>query len=476
MPIINDSGFHKIRAVGETCRRILFLLMTAPASLLAQYQMSPPEFGDTYSFPSPEHPEPASEYLRFLDVILLALALVLAVKLVYKDRSRKGMTLLSIGSIAYFGFYRKGCICSVGAIQNVVLSLVDSHYFISFTAIAIFFLPLLVTLFWGRVFCSGVCPLGALQDLVVLRPLRVPEKLDRALRWLQYIYLGIAVLLAGWGLNLALGPVNINLGQRFLICEWDPFIPIFRRTGPFYMVITGAVFITAGMFIGRPYCRWLCPYGGILAILSRVSRKSVRISPDKELDCGLCADACPYGAIHELRADRASCMACTRCYESCPRHKRLMALRAGPQKKVPKKPIPLHPWEAVARTWTGIVAGFVVVMAASWLLATYIHFQWVEPAELSLVEDLREKSINDAEIQVILQPELERQQAAVAFRRFVYDTGAYILLISGALFVAWFTWLRPKHGTGAGLPAKYLKYCEKPPPKRPVKPKIQLQV
>lgn len=476
MPIIRASGFHKIRVVGATCRRILFVLIAVPASLLAQYQMSPPEFGDTYSFPSPEHPEPASEFLRFLDVGLLALALVLATKLVYKDRSRKGMTLLSIGSIAYFGFYRKGCICSVGAIQNVVLSLVDSHYFISFSAIAIFFLPLLVTLFWGRVFCSGVCPLGALQDLVVLRPLRVPVKLDRALRYLQYIYLGVAVLLAGWGLNLAFGPVNINLEQRFLICEWDPFIPIFRRAGPSYMVITGAIFIVAGIFIGRPYCRWLCPYGGILAILSKVSRKNVRISPDKELDCGLCADACPYGAIHELRADRASCLACTRCYESCPRHKRLMARRAGPQRKVPKKPIPLRPWEAVARTWTGIVAGFIVVAAASWLVATYVHVRQVEPSELSLVEELREKSINDAAIQDILQPELERQQAALVYRRYVYDTCAYILLISGGLFIAWFTWLRPKHGTGAGLPAKYLKYFEKPPPKRPVKPKVQLQV
>ncbi len=473
MPIIIASGFHKIRVVGCTCRRILLILIAAPAALLAQYQMSPPDFGDTYSFPSPEHPEPASEFLRFLDVGLLALALGLAIKLVYRDRSRKGMILLSIGSVAYFGFYRKGCICSVGAIQNVVLSLVDSHYFISFSAIAIFFLPLLVALFFGRVFCSGVCPLGAIQDLVVLRPLRVPVKLDHTLRWLQYVYLAVAVLLAGWGLNLTLGSLNINLAQRFLICDWDPFIPIFRRTGPFYMVVTGAAFIFAGMFIGRPYCRWLCPYGGILAILSRISRKNVSITPDKELDCGLCADACPYGAIHGLRAERAFCMACTRCYDSCPRQKRLVALRAGPRRHAPKKPIPPPPWEAVARTWMGIVSGLLVLASATWLISTYIHVQRTEPEELSLAEDLREKAKTDAAIQEILQPELERQQEAAVARRFVYDTGGYVLLISGALFIAWFSWLRPKHGTGAGLPARYLKLLEKPPAKRIIKPKSQ---
>ena len=78
-------------------------------------------------------------------------------------------------------------------------------------------------------------------------------------------------------------------------------------------------FLLAGLFVGRPYCRWFCPYGGIMAILSRVAWKNVSITPDKELDCGLCAGACPFGAIENLRADRADCLACARCYGSCPR-------------------------------------------------------------------------------------------------------------------------------------------------------------
>jgi polyferredoxin len=474
MKINLDSPYRRKRAAVGTLGSALLFLAAAPSALRAQYQMSPPEFGDTYSFPSPEHPEPASEYLHILDVVLLTLALALAVKLVYKSRNRKGVILLSIASVAYFGFYRKGCICSVGAIQNVILSLVDPQYFISFSAIAIFFLPLLVTLFYGRVFCSGVCPLGALQDLVVLRPLRVPVKLDKALASLQYVYLGLAILFAGWGLQLALGPIDIDIGRRFIICDYDPFIPIFRRTGPFSMVLTGAIFLAVGTFIGRPYCRWLCPYGGILAILSRVSQRNVRISPDKELDCGLCADACPYGAIHELRADRASCMACTRCYDSCPRQKRLVALRAGP-KKLPLKPAAPPPrWESIARTWTGIVAGILVICSAAWLLATYIHVQRVEPAELSLADSLREQATMDASIQEILQPELEKQQEAAVARRRVYNRVGLLLMISAGIFVAWYLWLRPKRGTGAGVPAKYLKFLEKPPPKRPAKPRKSL--
>ena len=427
---------------------------------------NPPDFGGTHSFPTPVHPEPAASWLRNLDVGLLAIALGVAAFLVFKRRSRKGVTLLSIASVAYFGFYRKGCICSVGAIQNVVLCLVDSRYFVSFSVLAIFFLPLAATLFFGRIFCSGVCPLGAIQDIVVVKPLKVPMRVDRALRYLQFVYLGLAVLFAGWGLQLHLGSKQLKLAPHFIICDWDPFISIFRRSGPFHLVAIGAAFILAGMFIGRPYCRWLCPYGGILSILSRVSWKNVRISPDKELDCGLCADACPFGAIRELRADRAFCVACARCYEFCPQHKKFLALRDGPKRPVQVKPAPRR-WEAIVRTWTGILAGFIVVVSATWLFVTYIHAWRVSQTDMAYANQLREKATGDAEIQKILQPELDRQHNAAVVRRRAYTFGGAALILSFAIWIAWVMKLRPKQGCAAGAPARLLKILEEPPKKKP---------
>jgi polyferredoxin len=189
-------------------------------------------------------------------------------------------------------------------------------------------------LLFGRIFCGGVCPLGAIQDLVLLRPKNMPERLDRALSWLRYAYLAVAVLFAGWGLNVALGSWQVKIGRRFLICEWDPFVGIFRLSGPFHMILIGLGLLLLGMFYGRPYCRWLCPYGALLSILSRFAWKNVQITPDRELDCGLCADACPYGAIHNLRADRADCLACARCYEYCPRQVGVSDGRGGEKELV----------------------------------------------------------------------------------------------------------------------------------------------
>ena len=299
---------------------IVVLALLAPGVLFAQYQLPPPDFGETYTLPTPTHPEPPAGWVHILDIVLLAAGLGLGAWLILKRRSRRGVIFLSIGALAYFGFYRDGCICPIGAIQNVTLSLVDPHYIVSFGVIAFFFLPLVAALLFGRIFCGGVCPIGAAQDLVLLWPKKVPQRLDKILGWLPYIYLTAAVTLACWGLHFKLGAMEVDISRRFLICEWDPIVGLFRVAGSFHMLAIGALFIIGGMFVGRPYCRWLCPYGGILAILSRFAWKNVRITPDKELDCGLCAEACPYGAIHNNRADRGSCLACARCYDSCPRH------------------------------------------------------------------------------------------------------------------------------------------------------------
>jgi NosR/NirI family transcriptional regulator, nitrous oxide reductase regulator len=298
---------------------LVMLLCTAPAaSLCAQaipyerpVETAPQEktIGGNYKTPEVQKPLPRGWWLQVLDMVLLGAAMGASVWIVTRRRKRTWLVGLAIASLAYFGFYRQGCICPIGSIQNIVVALVDPKYNIPIVAIAVFFMPLVVALFFGRAFCGGVCALGAMQELVVIKPLRVPKRLDRMLGLLKYVYLALAII-------FALKPA---LTRDFLICRFDPFVGFFRFTGAPYMLAIGGVFLIGGMFIGRPYCRYLCPYGGLLAWCSKLARKGVIITPDKELDCGLCMDSCPFGAIEQMRAVGSKCLYCARCYASCPR-------------------------------------------------------------------------------------------------------------------------------------------------------------
>lgn len=263
------------------------LALLATAALAgADLPFPPPEFETAYKMPSILTPPPRGLVFEYLDVAVLLVALGVASWLVHRRRSRRGLAWLSFFSLLYFGFYREGCICAIGAPQNVAYGLFNSGYTIPLTALAFFLLPLLFSLFSGRTFCAGVCPHGALQDLVLVKPVKVPPWLEQGLGTLPYLYLGAGMLFAA-------------TGTGFVICRYDPFVPIFRLTGSLFILTLAGIFVVSSMFVGRPYCRFLCPYGALLRLGSLVSKWRVRITPDYCTQCRLCEHSCPFGAIRE---------------------------------------------------------------------------------------------------------------------------------------------------------------------------------
>lgn len=252
----------------------------------AVQRFPPPQFSEPHPIPEMTTPPPRSVTWEAVDVAVLAGALLLAVWLVYKNRRRGWIVVLMLFSLGYFGFWRQGCICPVGSIGNVTLAIFDASYVLPLTVLAFFLLPVLFTLFFGRVFCGAVCPLGIVQDAVLLRPLRVPAWLEAGLRLFAWLYLGLAILMAATASGL-------------VICRYDPFVSFFRLGGnPQLWVISFSV-LAISLFVGRPYCRFLCPYGVILRQLGRLSKWRVSITPDECIHCRLCEDACPFGAIEK---------------------------------------------------------------------------------------------------------------------------------------------------------------------------------
>lgn len=262
------------------------LLLAALCVAWGEQRFPPPEFETGYRLPITQTPAPRSLAWQYADAGLLVVALGLGSYLVLKRRSRRGVVLLSLFSVVYFGFIREGCICPIGAPQNVMLALCNPAYALPLTVLVLFLAPLVVSLFAGRVFCAAVCPHGALQDLVLLRPVKVPGWLEQGLGVLPYAFLGAGLLFAG-------------AGSGFVICRYDPFVPLFRMSGSTLMLWVGGIFLVLAMFIGRPYCRFLCPYGALLRLTALASRWRVRITPDYCTQCRLCEESCPFGAIRE---------------------------------------------------------------------------------------------------------------------------------------------------------------------------------
>ena len=219
-----------------------------------------------------------------MDVAVLVGALMVTSWMVLKKRSRQGLIWISVFSLAYFGFYRQGCICAIGSVQNVALALFNDNYAMPLSALLFFIIPLIFALLFGRVFCAGVCPLGAIQELTGFKQVRIHKSVESVLASIPFVYLGLAVLSA-------------STGSQFIICRYDPFVGIFRLDAPYTMIIFGSLLLIVGVFINRPYCRYLCPYGVLQRIFSRFSLKHLRISPAGCRNCRVCETGCPYDAI-----------------------------------------------------------------------------------------------------------------------------------------------------------------------------------
>jgi ferredoxin len=272
------------RTVAITAFLLLAVWQILPVSGIQRFPK--PEFESGYVTPETVLPDPRAWILGIADVAVLTVTLLLVSWAVLKRRSRNLVFLISLFSLAYFGFYREGCICSIGSIQNVTLALADHAFVIPWSVVAFFMLPLLFTLTFGRTFCAGVCPFGAIQDLVSFYPQRMGSRLNAVLGIIPYVYLGLAVLYAATGTD-------------FIICRYDPFVGFFRFEATFGMFLFGGTLLVTGIFIARPYCRFLCPYGVLLNWVSRFSKYHLAITPSECIQCRLCEDSCPYDAIEK---------------------------------------------------------------------------------------------------------------------------------------------------------------------------------
>lgn len=161
------------------------------------------------------------------------------------------------------------------------------------------------TLVWGRVFCGFLCPFGALQDLidrVVPRRYHRPlsPQLHRRASLVKYGVLAAIVL-------PALAGSHVSLYQYF-----EPFGTVFFLSPSLLLWAIAGAFLVATIVIPRFYCRYACPLGAALGIVSLISLK--RINRVVQCDyCKVCEQRCPTGAIRGPKIDFPECVRCNIC-------------------------------------------------------------------------------------------------------------------------------------------------------------------
>lgn len=257
----------------------------------AEARFPKPDFTSGYQYPEILHSVPMEQVWNVVDIVLLVAMMSAVVWAAYKKRSRAVIYSMSVISVLYYGFFRSGCVCSVGSIQNVILAMVDPTYNLSWYVLLLFLLPIIFTVLFGRVFCSGVCPLGALQELVNVKNFRISRAVSATLSVIPWIYLAFTILYAA-------------TRSQFLICRFDPFVGIFRLGGDFGMILFGVGLLILSVFVGRPFCQFLCPYGALLSVFSSLSWKKLDITKDTCINCALCGKSCPVDAIRSPQSSK----------------------------------------------------------------------------------------------------------------------------------------------------------------------------
>lgn len=216
-----------------------------------------------------------------------------------------------------------------------------------------------LTLLFGRVYCSVICPLGVMQDIISWfagRRKKNRFSYSPAKNWLRYAVLAIFIvtLAAGFGVvALLVAPYSAfgRIAQNLFAPLWKwgnnllAYIAERVDSYAFYStdVVVGswATFAVAVVTLivlailawrnGRTYCNTICPVGTVLGALSRFSLLKPVIDTDKCINCGLCARKCKASCIdaknHSI--DYSRCVVCMDCLESCNKGAIKYTLRKG---------------------------------------------------------------------------------------------------------------------------------------------------
>lgn len=214
-----------------------------------------------------------------------------------------------------------------------------------------------LTFVFGRIYCSVICPLGVMQDVVSWlhgRRKRNRFTYSKEKKWLRYGMLGVFIISAVAGINAIVsllapyssyGRIASSLfkpvyeaGNNVLASIAEHFnsyafysVDVWMKSLP-TLIIASVTFVAIVILAwrgGRTYCNTICPVGTILSFFARFSWFKVRIDESKCVNCGLCTKNCKASAIDfkNHKIDYSRCVVCGDCLGKC--HKGALSFTSG---------------------------------------------------------------------------------------------------------------------------------------------------
>jgi polyferredoxin len=295
----------------------VFLMALAIAACGVAVHAQPPQEGG-WDFTEEEDVAPTfADDLRAqaADISAVAIFVVFAfVSFFRKSRQLKYATLAL--AVAYLGFYKSQLISIVNVFGVLGGNLPLFRHNVAWYLLAV--VTVVSTVLWGRVYCGRICAFGAftqLLDRVVPArwQVKIPRTIERRASLIKYLILGGAI-------------------AYFLVTDDSsiyPYIEPFWMFGfhatPALWIALGALLLTS-VFVRNAYCRFLCPLGAALGVLSKLT--VFRIKRWSECStCRICEKACEWGAIRGPQIVMTECVRCDDCErlyadtEKCPHHR-----------------------------------------------------------------------------------------------------------------------------------------------------------
>jgi polyferredoxin len=182
---------------------------------------------------------------------------------------------------------------------------------------------LAISVLYRKAFCSWICPVGTISEWLwqtgrslFKRSLTPPRWLDISLRGLKYILLALFLYVV---IKMPVPEIRAFLGGDYGMVADVKMLNFFRHMGQATAIV---LLVLAGLslVVKNTWCRYLCPYGALMGLVSLVSPTRIVRNADACIDCAKCAKACPANLPVDVLTSvkSAECTACMSCVAVCP--------------------------------------------------------------------------------------------------------------------------------------------------------------